>query len=109
MENLFQIRLKKFLQEVEQEFRTVGIYYKKAKFACYSDGEFSYNIKHDKTLFEISFIADDTLLDKLTCKELIELNRIEYYGVRIFDENMVCISSRDVSQSFPSEDENELD
>lgn len=94
MENLFQIRLKKFLQEVEKEFRLNGIYYKKAKFACYDSNVFTYLVKHDNTTFEISFIADETLLDKMTCKELLELKRIGFYQVRIFtSDTMECISN----------------
>jgi len=97
MENLFEIRLKKFLDLVEKEFRTVGIYYKKAKFSCYTDSIFTYTLKHQKTFFEISFISDDTLIDKLTCKELLELNKICFYRVRIFNENKECISNISVA------------
>ncbi len=103
MENLFQIRLKKFLQEVEKEFRLVGIYYKKAKFNCYSDSLFSYSVKHDNTLFEINFISDDTLLDKMTCKELLELKRIKYISVKIFDNDMNLISSNSVVETIIAE------
>lgn len=105
MENLFQIRLNKFLQEVEKEFRLVGIYYKKAKFACYSDGEFTYKIKHQNTIYEINFIADDTLLDKLTCKDLLELKRIEYYQVRIFSDNMELISNLSVVKDLQNQED----
>ncbi|CAB4136398.1 hypothetical protein UFOVP584_51 [uncultured Caudovirales phage] len=107
MENLFQIRLKKFLQQIEKEFRLVGIYYKKSKFACYSDGLFTYKLKHQNTIFEISFIADDTLLDKLTCKELLELKRIEFYQVRIFSDNMELISDLSVVKDLPSQEDDE--
>ena len=70
---------------------------KKAKFSCYTDSIFTYTLKHQKTFFEISFISDDTLIDKLTCKELLELNKICFYRVRIFNENKECISNISVA------------
>lgn len=93
MENLFKIRLQKTLSEFEKEFRKVGIYYKKCSFSCYESEVFTYSVKKDKTLFEISFICDDTLLKNMTCKELLDLKRISFYNVRIFSlDTMECIS-----------------
>ena len=95
MENLFEIRLKKFLSEIEKECRVCKIYYKKAKFACFNDSVFTYTVKHDNSMYEFSFICDDTLLSKMTVKELLELKRINSYAVRIFDENLQLISDLD--------------
>jgi len=100
MENLdlFTIRLKKFLSEVEKEVRTVKIYYKKAKFTCYDSNVFCYEVKHDNTIFEFSFACDDTLLSKMTVKELLELKRISYYSFRIFDEDINLIYGSNCTQ-----------
>lgn len=99
MENLFQIRLKKFLQKVEQEFRLFNLYYSKARFLCYNDDIFTYEVKRGKITYELCFICDDTLLSKMTCKDLLQLKRINYFRLRKFDENKICLTSIDVANT----------
>jgi hypothetical protein len=103
MENLFQIRLKKFLQEEEKEFRLFKMYYSKAKFVCYDSQIFTYEIKRGNITYEISFICDDTLLLKMTIKELLSLKRIGFFQIKKFDENKICLSSNSVVETIIAE------
>jgi hypothetical protein len=43
------------------------------------------------------------LLDKMTCKELLELKRIKYISVKIFDNDMNLISSNSVVETIIAE------
>jgi len=79
-------KLNDFLLEVKKEMILNKIYYKKAKFQCYTDKLFSYYYKNHSLLFEFNFICDDTLLDKLTIKELLELKNITYFENAIYDQ-----------------------
>jgi hypothetical protein len=88
---LFDIRLKFVLNEFSKEMRLIKSYYKKAKFSCFDSDIFTYGLKQDNSYHEISFICDDTLLAKMTIKELTELKRISFFQHRIFDEKMNLI------------------
>jgi hypothetical protein len=79
-------KLNNFLLEVKKEMILNNIYYKKTKFGCYTDSIFSYYYKNHTTLFEFNFICDDTLLDKLTVKELLELKDITFFESTIYDQ-----------------------
>ena len=81
-----EIEFQNFLEAVKKEMVLNNIYYKKAKFQCYSDGIFTYAYSTHSNMFEFSFICDDTLIDKMTIKELLELKNIKFYQNRIFDK-----------------------
>jgi hypothetical protein len=80
------IRLKEVKQEIKKEMLLIKIYYKKAKFVCYDSGCFTYNYTmKDGTLIETNFICEDTLLDKLSFQEILNLRDIKFLWQRIFD------------------------
>jgi len=79
-------KLNNFLLEVKKEMILNNVYYKKTKFGCYTDYIFSYYYKNHTKLFEFNFICDDTLLDKLTVKELLELKDITFFESTIYDQ-----------------------
>jgi hypothetical protein len=89
MKNLTSIREKKkeyydFIESVKKEMLLSKVYYKKAKFKCFSDNLFTYEYSDHSTAYEFSFICDDTLLDKMTIKDLLELKGVTYFDNRIF-------------------------
>ena len=87
---LVAIREKKelgvFLDEVKKEMLLNNVYYKKAKFKCFDSNMFSYYYSNHSIIFEFNFICEDTLLDKLTVKEILELKRITFFESSLFDK-----------------------
>jgi hypothetical protein len=81
MENsqLNEIRVKKVLNEAETEFRLFKMYYSKCKFVCYDSEIFTYEIKRGDITYELTFNCDDTLLAKMTVKEILNLKRIGFF------------------------------
>ena len=77
---------KSFFEEVKKEMILNGVYYKKAKFQCFNDNMFTYGYSNHSTFFEFTFMCEDTLLDKMTIKELLELKKIVWFDNRIFDK-----------------------
>lgn len=75
-----------FLDEVKKEMVLNSIYYKKAKFSCFSDSIFTYSYSNHTTMFEFNIICEDTLLDKMTIKGLLELRRIKYFESSVYDK-----------------------
>lgn len=96
--NLNLIRVKNVLNEAEKEFRLFKMYYSKCKFACFDSGMFTYEIKRGDLLYELSFICDDTLLNKMTVKDLLELKRITYFRISKFS-NSVKLTTKDSQPS----------
>jgi hypothetical protein len=87
--NLEVIREKKqmyhdFIEKVKTEMILSKVYYKKAKFQCFTDSEFTYGYSTHSVFYEFTFICDDTLLDKMTIKDLLELKNVEFFQNRIF-------------------------
>ena len=94
--NLGTIRKKKqeyynFIEKVKTEMILSKIYYKKAKFQCFTDNMFTYGYSNHSTFYEFSFICNDTLLDKMTIKDLLQLKNVKYFENRIF-----CKQTREV-------------
>ena len=57
-----------------------------AEFGGYADGIFSYYITDKKGYtYELTFIADDTLLKEMEIGDILTLNRIQYFLCRVFD------------------------
>ena len=79
-------KLKLFLEEVKKEMLLNKIYYKKAKFSCFDSDIFTYSYSNHSIVFEFSFICDDTLLSKMTIKEILELKRILFFESSMFDK-----------------------
>jgi hypothetical protein len=80
------LELRNFLEKVENEMKLANVFYKKAKFSCFSDGIFTYSYSNHTTLFEFNIIADDMFFDKMTIKELLEVKRIGYFDNGIYDK-----------------------
>lgn len=81
-----ELKLNNLLEEIKKEMLLNNIYYKKAKFGCFGDNVFSYYYNNHTTIFEFSFICKDSLLDKMTIKELLELKNIVYFSSSIYDK-----------------------
>jgi len=62
-----------------KEFKEIGHLKTKAKFKCYSDHVFSYGFEKRGEYHEINFICDDTILNKMTVEDIINLDRVEYF------------------------------
>ena len=82
-----ELKLNNLLEEIKKEMLLNNIYYKKAKFGCFGDNIFSYYYNNHATIFEFSFICKDSLLDKMTIKELLELKNIVYFSSSIYDKS----------------------
>jgi|LakMenEpi03Aug12_release.lakeMendotaPanAssembly.Ray.scaffolds.fasta_scaffold1201913_2 hypothetical protein len=78
------LEFKNFVEQVKNEMIINKIYYKKAKFQCYNDNIFTYAYSNHSTFFQFSFICNDTLLDKMTIKDLLELKNIQWFNNRIY-------------------------
>ena len=84
-----QLKLQFYKINLGEVLKELKIYYKKAKFACFSGNIFTYNYKTHSKLHEFCFITDDeVLLDKLTVKELNELKNIRYFSFTTYDLNL---------------------
>jgi len=81
-----ELKLNNLLEEIKKEMLLNNIYYKKAKFGCFGDNIFSYYYNNHTAIFEFSFICKDTLLDKMTIKEILELKNITYFSSSIYDK-----------------------
>ena len=97
-------KLHSFLEEVKKEMLLNGIYYKNAKFSCFSDKIFTYGYSNHSYLFTFDIICEDTLFDKMTIKALLELKNIKY-----IDNGIYCKKTREklggISYSKFDEDE----
>ena len=79
------IKLKEVKDLIKFEMKDRGLFYKKTTFACYDSNIFTYTYKtKEGLLIETSFIADDTLLSKMSFKEIIELKEIKFLWQRLF-------------------------
>ena len=56
------------------------------KFCCFNDGIITYGYTDDDMYFEISIIADDTLLAEMELIDLLELKRVEYFDVAVYQQ-----------------------
>ena len=79
-----KVEFKNFIEQVKKEMILAGVYYKKAKFQCFNDNMFTYGYSNHSTFFEFTIMCDDTLLDKMTIKDLLELKNIQWFDNRIF-------------------------
>jgi len=75
-----------FLDEVKKEMILNKVYYSKAKFSCFSDNIFTYSYSNHSYLFTFDIICEDTLFDKMTIKDLLEIKRIGYFDNGIYDK-----------------------
>jgi len=75
-----------FSEAIKKEMLLNGIYYRKAKFQCFNDNMFTYGYSNHSTFFEFTFMCEDTLLDRMTIKSLLELKNIKWFDNRIFDK-----------------------
>ena len=76
-------------ETIFKKLSKLGVIDAQFRFVCYSDMLFTYMDEYDiekQSKYEISFIADDTLLWHMTPKELLNLVRLEYFNLRIFDK-----------------------
>ena len=67
------------------------------EFKCYSDHLFTYMNEDDVRSYkdyEISFIADDILVWDMTARDLLNLNRIVFLNLRIFDKDSKVIYTK---------------
>lgn len=95
-----ELKLNNLLEEIKKEMLLNNIYYKKAKFGCFGDNAFSYYYNNHTTIFEFSFICNDTLLDKMTIKEILELKNITYFSSSIYDKLTMSRTRENKSFSF---------
>lgn len=72
------------MKEIIEEFKLINLMDKTAVFACFDEGMFTYMVDDDVLIHEISFHAEDTLLDKMKVSDLVNLKRLEYFDHRIF-------------------------
>jgi hypothetical protein len=79
-----KVEFKNFIEQVKKEMILTGVYYKKAKFQCFNDNMFTYGYSNHSAFFEFTITCDDTLLDKMTIKDLLELKNIQWFDNRIF-------------------------
>ena len=82
------MKIKK-LTEIMLYFKELKALDKRCAFACFDSDMFSYQIKIGDILHEITFIAEDTLLNKMTIRELLNLKKIEYFDLRSYHNNKV--------------------
>lgn len=75
-----------FLNEVKKEMLLNKIFYSKAKFSCFSDNVFTYSYSNHSLFFEFNIICEDTLYNKMTIKDLLELKKISYFSNGIYDK-----------------------
>jgi hypothetical protein len=82
--------MKEFINSEEHaaimnDCKLAGIWEKEAAFASYSDNVFTYEYEDSDYLHEFSFIADDSLLEKLEVCELMHLRNVKYFQYRAFE------------------------
>jgi hypothetical protein len=75
------------LDKMKDEMKLARIYHKKAKFSCFSDNIFTFVYSDHCTMYEFNIICDDTIFDKMTIKDLLELKRIRYIDNGIYEKN----------------------
>ena len=79
-------KLNSFLEDLKKEMLINKVYYSKAKFSCFSDNIFTYSYSNHSFLFTFDIICDDTLFDKMTIKDLLEVKRIRFIDNGIYDK-----------------------
>jgi hypothetical protein len=79
-------KLISFLEDVKKEMILNKVYYSKAKFNCYSDNIFTYSYSNHSYLFTFDIICKDTLFDKMTIKDLLEIRDINFFENCIYDK-----------------------
>lgn len=69
-------------------FKNKSMINKKCTFACFDENMISYHIKDiNGGFYELTFICEDTMLLKMTVKDLLNLKRITYFDINYYKES----------------------
>ena len=74
-----------FVEHLKKEMIANGIYYKKAKFIYYNSGSFTFEYSNHTKNFSFNITCHDTILFKMTIKQLFELLSISWFEYIVRD------------------------